>query len=391
MKILYVSTLCSPEVVNGIFERTGRNPGFAVQKFNRLIAVGMHRAGADVSTLSAPPIVGGGSLVCRLRSDTYEGIRFRYIPFLNLPVFRHLCLFLYSFFYILGWGLKGKKDKRVVCDVLNVSVCMGALLASKLTGLKSCGIMTDMPGLMAGESKTLLRRTISAINRSYLSGFDYYVFLTEAMNEKVNKHHRPYIIMEGLVDADAQVAEVADPSERSKSIIYAGGLYEKYGIKKLIEGFIGVDDPGATLDLYGSGPMVEEIKAYGQKDSRVRYHGVVPNEKIVDAERRATLLVNPRPSNEPLTLYSFPSKNMEYMVSGTPVLTTPLPGMPTEYYPYVYILEDETVEGIRLKLTELLCLPPTDLFATGRRGRHFVLTTKNNEKQASRILSLLTS
>ena len=44
------------------------------------------------------------------------------------------------------------------------------------------------------------------------------------------------------------------------------------------------------------------------------------------------------------------------MVSGTPVLTTVLPGMPKEYYPYVYLLEDETPEGVSQKLHDLLLL-----------------------------------
>ena len=55
----------------------------------------------------------------------------------------------------------------------------------------------------------------------------------------------------------------------------------------------------------------------------------------VAEELKATLLVNPRPTTEEFTIYSFPSKNMEYMASGTPLLTTKLPGMPEEYHQYV--------------------------------------------------------
>lgn len=42
------------------------------------------------------------------------------------------------------------------------------------------------------------------------------------------------------------------------------------------------------------------------------------------------------------------------MVSGTPVLTTPLPGMPEEYDQYVYLFDDESTEGMHQTLKLLL-------------------------------------
>ena len=106
-------------------------------------------------------------------------------------------------------------------------------------------------------------------------------------------------------------------------------------------------------------------------------------------EQEATLLVNPRPTDEEYVKYSFPSKTMEYMASGTPVLTTVLPGMPKEYYPYVYLLEDETAEGIAEKLKQVLSESDENLFEKGREARTFVLETRNNVVQAQKILDML--
>lgn len=63
----------------------------------------------------------------------------------------------------------------------------------------------------------------------------------------------------------------------------------------------------------------------------VRYFGVVANEIVVQEQLEATLLVNLRPTNEEYTKYSFPLKNMEYMVFSTPVPTTCLRDMHEEY------------------------------------------------------------
>ena len=113
------------------------------------------------------------------------------------------------------------------------------------------------------------------------------------------------------------------------------------------------------------------------------------NREVVEREMEATLLVNPRPTDEEYVRYSFPSKTMEYMSTGTPVLTTVLPGMPKEYHPYVYLLEDETAQGIAETLGSVLSQTEDALFEKGQAARHFILNEKNNVIQAQKILDML--
>ena len=157
----------------------------------------------------------------------------------------------------------------------------------------------------------------------------------------------------------------------------------------LIEAFLLLDMEDVALSLYGDGPLIPFIKECERKDKRLHYYGVQPNEKIVEEELRATLLVNPRPTTEKFTKYSFPSKNMEYMVSGTPLLTTQLPGMPQEYYPYVYLFEKESVDGYLSKLSEILALPRKELLKRGCEARKFVLGRKNNIAQSNKLLDFI--
>jgi len=143
------------------------------------------------------------------------------------------------------------------------------------------------------------------------------------------------------------------------------------------------------LHIYGSGEMEKEIEEFVKKDGRVFYFGVVPNHEIIDRQIKATILVNPRSSKEEFTLYSFPSKNLEYMVSGTPLITTQLPGIGEEYLNYVYVFEDESIDGISRKLKEILSKSDEDLERFGNRAREFVLKEKNNKIQAERFLKFL--
>ena len=115
------------------------------------------------------------------------------------------------------------------------------------------------------------------------------------------------------------------------------------------------------------------------------------NTEIVDKEQEAALLVNPRPTHEEFVKYSFPSKTMEYMASGTPVLTTRLPGMPKEYYPYVDFIEEESAAGIAAALKTVLAETDEELFQKGCVARDFVLDGRNNVVQAEKMLKMLES
>ena len=113
------------------------------------------------------------------------------------------------------------------------------------------------------------------------------------------------------------------------------------------------------------------------------------NQEIVKEEVKATLLINPRPTNQEFVKYSFPSKNMEYLVSGTPLLTTRLPGMPMEYYPYIYTIDAETDEGLCKTLRVLLSKSKQELHENGKRAKMFVLENKNENIQGKKIVLLL--
>lgn len=76
------------------------------------------------------------------------------------------------------------------------------------------------------------------------------------------------------------------------------------------------------------------------------------------------------------------------MVSGTPLVTTNLPGMPQQYHDYVYIFPEDNTESFRNTLISILEKPLTELSAKGDQAKHFVLEQKNNVVQAKRIIDL---
>lgn len=395
IKILYVSTLCSTRVWDYAFSTSESKPGQAVQKFHRLLAVGLasHKQEGAVETLSSIPVVSKShkKRFWFTKKDAESGIAFNYIPFINLPIIKELFLISYTFFFVMFWGWRNKRHKPVVvCDILNMSISLAALYACKLNRTKITAIVTDLPGLMVSSqrSKSIKSKTYGFFVTKNMRRFNGYVLLTQQMNAVVNPGNRPFIIMEGLVDKHmADIANTIENKAKERILLYAGGIYEIYGIKDLIEGFMMLEETDVRLHIYGPGPMAREMPGYCERDKRIEYFGIVPNQQVVEAQLKATLLINPRPSSLELSKFSFPSKNMEYMASGTPLLTTALPGMPAEYHDYVYLIRNESALGIHEELKKRLSLPKEELHKMGAKAKKFVLDKKNNEAQGKRLLN----
>lgn len=395
-QILYISSLSSERLINVICQRTGADPGFAVQKFNRLTVKGLLANEQRVVALTNPPITRSNSpCLFEFKRIEREGeITYKYTPIINLPFLKQLCSFIYVFFYVLFWGIGNRKDKAIICDVLNVSASMGSLLASKINRVQSVGVVTDIYGFMVdgrNSTKSIKNSIACRLNSMYVSAFNKYVLLTEQMNELVNPKGRPHIVMEALCDSSILTEEMLDTSKDSpRTMLYAGGLHVKYGLKMLVDAFLqsGVD---GKLVIYGDGPYANELRETSANTDKIEYRGVAPNEEVVEAEHKASVLVNPRFTTEAFSPYSFPSKNMEYMASGTPLLTTNFPGMPEKYHEYVYLFGEETVEAYAETIRQVFAKSDEELQQMGARAKKFVLENKNNVAQAKRIVDFIKS
>lgn len=387
MNIIYVSSTCSRGKYAQYVENRGARISQQAQKYNLLLAEGFAANGAKVDVVSTRPINRSVEkrLWVRAERESADGISFQYVPFVNYPGLRYVWLFFGVFFRIFFSGNK-RKGSAVVCDALNVSAAAAALAASFLRGFQTVGIVTDVPCHFSSAKVSMNQK----INLFLMRRFDSYLLLTRQMSEVVNPKNRPFLVLEGHADQAMEFVENTLAGKGEKQIcMYAGSLMKIYGIGALVEGFLAAEIPNAELHIYGSGDYEETLKKLAAQHDCVKYLGVAPNSEIVGAELAATLLVNPRPSNEDYTQYSFPSKNMEYMASGTPVLTTRLPGMPEDHKPYVYFIEQEDANGIRSALEEVLLQSPGQLHRFGLEAKRFVLKEKNNVIQARRVMDFL--
>lgn len=382
MHIVYAVTICSEKVYTELFSHIKLKPAASTQKYHRLLIKGL-AANAKVDVVANPPV--NRSVLNRkwvsLPKEQVDNACYHHLPAIRNPILKLLCVGVGTFCETFALS---KKDSVIVVDCLNRTAALAGLLAAKLRGCRCVSIITDLPDMF--DCGAFYKKMANFVIRHSTD----YVLLTEAMNDYLQNTDKPYVVLEG--HADIAMRDQKPSLERKMSprvCLYAGGVYKLYGLQNLVEGFLKADIPGTQLHIYGSGDYVEELEQLAAQDPRIFYGGMLMNQEIVEKELEATLLVNPRPTHEEYVKYSFPSKNMEYMASGTPVLTTVLPGMPKEYYPHVYLIEEESVDGVAKALKQALDHSDEELFQKGQAAREFVLTERNNVVQAAKILEML--
>lgn len=386
MEIIYISTVTSKKLMNKIIEESKNKPLQSIQKFHRLICEGFAKNNVEIKTYSSIPMSRkiSSKFIWFNKKEKENGVEYNYIPFINIKIIRQICTFIGITFNIIKECIKNKKQKVFICDILNTTISSTTLVLSKIFRFKCIAIVTDLP-----RDMTNARKLSGKINECLQSKYDGYIILTEAMNEIVNTNKKPSVVIEGIADSEIIRENENIEKYKEKVCMYAGGLYEKYGVKALIEAFLAIENKDMRLHLYGAGDLEDYIKEL--KDDRVKYYGVVKNDVIVEEEKKATLLINPRFTSDEYTKYSFPSKNIEYMASSTPLLTTKLPGMPKEYYDYIYCFDEESIEGMQKTLLTILNKPTKELMQKGDLAKKFVLKNKNNKVQVDKIVNLITN
>jgi len=115
----------------------------------------------------------------------------------------------------------------------------------------------------------------------------------------------------------------------------------------------------------------------------------VEQNRVFEMQQQATLLVNPRKGDAEFTKYSFPSKTMEYMASGTPTVMYKLPGLPADYEEHLVLIPDNSRETFTAVLKEWGNKEQVELDEFGKHARQFILENKNSEIQAKRLMNFI--
>ncbi len=255
-----------------------------------------------------------------------------------------------------------------------------------------CAIVADLPNMSSLSSKkSVLHSVFTKIkaNDSYslLPCVNSFVLLTKYMAEYM-RLSQPFCVMEGIAP-EPNEAEAATQTGDVQTILYTGTLHRKFGVLHLVEAFQKIADPNVRLVICGIGDSEAEIRNAAMIDKRIDFKGQVRREQVLSLQKDAAVLVNPRLDNEEFTKYSFPSKTLEYLASGTPVVAYKLDGIPDEYDPFISYPKDDSAETLAETLQKLCRLSKDERKQIGLAAQDFVLKEKNRYVQTKKMLDFV--
>nr|WP_308632901.1 glycosyltransferase [Massilia norwichensis] len=205
------------------------------------------------------------------------------------------------------------------------------------------------------------------------------------MVERLPVGRKPWVVVEGIYDEGSRGQTTVPKESAIKTIFYSGSLDERNGVMRLLNAFQMIRREDYRLFICGDGDCKQAIETAAASDRRIVFKGQIPRDEVLGYQRAATLLVNPRTSKGEFTRYSFPSKTMEYLASGVPVLMHRLDGIPEEYYEYSYVPEDLSISALASEIERIVEQPSSQLQQKGASARDFILREKNAAIQCKKI------
>lgn len=314
------------------------------------------------------------------------------LSFLNISLIKHISKTI-NLYKTLKKVINCNEENTIIIYGVHSPFLEAAVqIKNRNNKVKICQIVPDLPQFMSENRNPFylfLKKMDAILINKNLKKIDSFVLLSDYMAESIKVGNRPWTRVEGIFQQSDNIEY--ELKEEYKTILYTGSLAGRYGVTNLLDAFESIKDSNYRLWICGEGGSRSEIEKREKSDARIKYFGQLPYNQVLTLQKKATVLVNPRTSEGDFTKYSFPSKTMEYLASGTPCIIYRLQGIPEEYYQYCFVAEDESSEGLRKVILQVCEKGQSELDEFGKKASRFILENKNPISQVRKIYELLNS
>lgn len=363
-------------------------PQIAAFKLEGRLLQAMKSTGVQVSTVASVAV----STYPRIKRVWFPGRNIEggvVLPLINLPVIKMASRFVGS---LIGLCMKGRAADALFIYAAHSPNLIAGYIYSKMFNKPYFVYIPDLPlfmdvALKRGRVTRWLKKVDSALLDKLLCAASGLVVVSRPMVEDSEAwQHQPYLVVEGVADG-APIARSNEASVRPY-ILYAGGVNQAYGLVELIEGYLqsGID---YDLILCGRGDLEDYLAEVVQREPSIKYLGFVSPERVAELQSHAACLALTRNPAEAYTRYSFPSKLLEYMTAGIPILSTRLKGIPNEYFEYVNVIESFSVQAVADAFSKFCQESKADLSARAERGRLWALEVKSEQAVGKRVIEFM--
>lgn len=310
----------------------------------------------------------------------------------NLPFFKQKIRKIGALHAIRKWANASPENRTVLLYTQYLPYVEAVLkVKTEFPDLKAAVIVTDLPnefGLPSGRRgfPKKIEYYFGKKSMDLCRQLDGFVLLTKPMAEALHIENKPYEVIEGLIQKQSS-GSLKKGEETQPAVLYTGTLEPDLGIAALLDAFRHM--PEYQLWICGQGSMTPIVEQASKKCGNIHFYGFVAQKEALALQAKASALINPRLPDGLFTRYSFPSKTLEYLRSGKPVLCYKLDGIPDEYDHYLCYIQKKDAAGIENAVRELMKLSDKEREQIGECGRHFVLNEKNPAAQCVKLLHLL--
>lgn len=155
---------------------------------------------------------------------------------------------------------------------------------------------------------------------------------------------------------DTEIYKIQHPFPLRKKVVgFVGRLSASKGIREFLKAAVILKESGIRFYIIGDGPLKDEVlkEINRAQCSHITYLGWIETKELVNYLNEISLLVLPSDSE------GLPNVLLEAMACGTPVLATPVGGIPDLIQPEYngFLLPDRTPEAIAASISEAFCNP----------------------------------
>lgn len=318
----------------------------------------------------------------------------RYIPIKHIckPFIEEIFCGIQVFFNVLQWARSTEKRKVLVLNAPNeVMTPLGML--KKLGYIDIYSILIDSPYTNKDQSSMYLRwkKKFATKGLEKLNECSGVILLNEHSADvmKLRVPHKTVLLGFEPFEIGYSADRYCGIRGRKKRLLYAGSLSTVNGIKEMLNALALLPEDEYVIDICGQGSDDCLVERYAHKHSNCRFHGRVEQTELNRLYENADLAMNFRLPDNDDNDYSFPSKLISYLYSGSLVISSDFSSMPDAYRDFIFIVKDLCPETIANEIERIFMLEETTLTDIAARARSFVLENQSWDQVAKEIVSFI--
>lgn len=396
MKVLFLGGVFDDSHNKEIISKTRTYVEYAANNFQKKIIYGLRSLNIPLEVVSIPflgayPTAYSDMYFSGFQNMNDDNSGYKYYAFNNIYGYRNISRFRAAKRGLRDFISVDDEKKLIIVYAPHTPFIQAANWAKrKDPRIKICMVVPDLPQYMdLSESLSPIYKFLKSIDLKQFAKenktVDSYILLTEQMADALNVGDRPYRVVEGIYEA---TNGVSNKRVGIKTVVYTGKLNLAFGATNLVKAFHSIQNANIRLVICGSGEAKNEIAQIAAKDSRIDFKGQVTSDEARKCILDGDILVNPRPNDSIYTKYSFPSKIIDYLATGNPVIAFELDGMPKIYKDFIYYIPENNIESIAKTIQRVINADPKEIQVRTNKALQYINYKLSREEVAKSIINL---